>query len=266
MPRPWLVIALALLAGACHHAPEAAQVAPTPLPPPAHDGDAVFFVGNSFLGWQDRPLPQWVAALGQAMRPPIRLQVGGDIVFGNSPLSGFLGHPAVQSALASRRYKVFVLQGEELEPVDHKAAFHQAVRDFHRAVTAAGGQTVLLMTWDFSWRPFIDELEASYDEIGRELGVLVIPVGRIYRDCDQRPYRGAPRFWLTALPDHPVGNLHQNEKGTAVNAYAVFQALTGVDTHGVSFVAPGNTNDAELLHYLSDMAWARVRPRLRLAP
>jgi len=227
------------------------------------DGDAVFFVGNSFFGWQDRKLAEWVSALGRAMAPPLRIEVGSDIVFGNTPLAGFLEHPATRAALASRRYKIFVLQGEEFEPVDHKAAFHQAVRDFHRAVTAAGGRTVLFMTWDFRWRPFIAELAASYDEIGRELGIPVIPVGLIYRDCGRSPPHGETPFWLTASAEHPDGDLHENEKGTAVNAYATFAMLTGRNPLGRNFVAPGNSNDDALMFYFSNMAWSEVRLRLQ---
>ena len=227
------------------------------------DGDSVFFVGNSFFGWQDRKLAEWVSALGHALSPPIRIEVGSDIVFGNTPLAGFLDHPATRAALASHKYRVFVLQGEEFEPVDHKAAFHQAVRDFHRAITAAGGRTVLFMTWDFRWRPFIGELAASYDEIGRELGIPVIPAGLIYRNCGRFPPHGETRFWLTADAENPEGNLHENEKGTAVNAYATFEMLTGRNPRGRNFVARGNTNDDALMRYFSDMAWSEVRLRLR---
>ena len=246
--------------------PRAAEPLPgapmTIAAPLVRDGDAVFFVGNSFFGWQDRKLPDWVAALGRAVSPAIRIEVGSDIRFGNTPLAGFLTHPATQAALASRQYQVFVLQGEEFEPVDHKAAFHQAVRDFHRAITAAGGRTVLFMTWDFRWRPFLDELAASYEEIGRELDIPVIPAGLIYRDCGRAPPHGETPYWLTADAEQPEGNLHQNGQGSAVNTYATFALLTGRNPAGRNFVVPGNTNDDALMRYFSDMAWARVRRRL----
>jgi hypothetical protein len=231
--------------------------------PLIHEGDAVFFVGNSFFGWQGRLLPEWFAALGRAVSPGLHLETGSDILFGNTPLAEFLRHPAVQAALASRKYKVFVLQGEEFEAVDHKAAFHQAVRDFNRAVVAAGGRTVLFMTWDFPWRPFIAELAASSDEIGRELQIPVIPAGLVYRDCNLAPARGNVPFWLTASAEHPEGDLHENEKGTAVNTYATFALLTGRNPRGQNFAAPGNTNDDAAMRYFSDMAWAEVRLRLR---
>jgi hypothetical protein len=238
-----------------------------PGPPPAyrpvvHDGDAVYFVGNSFFDWQGRSLPAWVAALGAAMSPPIRLEVGGDIVPGEQPLSEFLEHAATREAIASGRYDVFVLQGYEFEPVDHKDEFHAAVREFHRRIVAAGGRTVLFMTWDFHFRPFIDELAASYDEIGRELGIPVIPAGLVHADCGRSPPGSEGRHFLTADLEHPDGDLHQNAKGTAVNAYTTFAILTGRDPRGTNFAAPGNDNDDTLMQYLSTMAWARVAPRL----
>ncbi|MCA8966772.1 MAG: hypothetical protein KDC48_17960 [Planctomycetes bacterium] len=231
--------------------------------PPVQDGDAVFFVGNSLLGWEGRSLPEWVAALGMSLQPPLRLEVGADIVFGNAPLADFLGHAAVQEALASRRYKVFVLQGEECEAVDDEAGFHQAVRDFHAAAAAAGASTVLFMTWEMPWRGFLRSVASSYEAIARELQIPVIPVGLVHWRCDQQPPTPRPPFWLTSGPANPEGGPHPNAMGAAVNAYAVFQALTGIDPKGVNFAAPGNDNDGELMRYFSDMAWKEISPRLR---
>lgn len=264
--RPPRAVAIAipwLLAAACQRPPQDA------LPPPTHPpllpaGGSVFFVGNSFFGWQDRPLPQWVASLGTAVQPPVRLQVGADIVFGDAPLREFLDHPATQEALASRRYDVFVLQGHELEAVDEREEFHASVRAFDAAVTAAGGRTALFMTWDFPYRPFIDEVAASYDAIGRELGAPVIPAGLVYDDCRRDPPPGEVPYFLTASPEHPEGDLHQNEKGSLVNAYATFAVLTGRNPQGAVFEAPGHTTSATLARTLSDRAWARVEPRLVL--
>jgi hypothetical protein len=259
----WIAIPSLVALTACGRAPIDAP------PPPAYspllpEGGSVFFVGNSFFGWQDRPLPQWVAALGSAVQPPVRLQVDGAIVFGDAPLRELLDHPATQAALASRQWDVFVLQGHELEAVDEQQAFHAAVRDFDEAVIAAGGRTALFMTWDFPYRPFIGEVAASYDAIGRELGVPVIPAGLVYEDCRRDPPPGQAPYFLTASAEHPEGDLHQNEKGSLVNAYATFAVLTGRNPEGTVFEAPGNTNDVTLSQQLSERAWARVAPRLVL--
>ncbi len=260
------IAALSLLASAaCRRAP-AEPPPPLPLPPLLPEGGAVFFVGNSFFGWGERPLPQWVAALGSAVAPPLPLEVGAHIVFGDAPLAELLDHPTTQAALASGRYEVFVVQGHEYEAVDRKAEFHATLRELDRAVVAAGAHTVLFMTWDFPFRPFIDEVSASYDAIGRELGIPVIPAGLIYEDCRRDPPAGRAPYFLTASAEHPEGDLHPNEMGTAVNAYATFALLTGRNPEGAMFEAPGNTNDAALSRTLSDRAWRRVAPRLEPSP
>ncbi|HEY4188601.1 MAG TPA: hypothetical protein VGP07_26260 [Polyangia bacterium] len=242
---------------------EAAE--PSRAPPLIKDGDAVFFIGNSFFGWHDRPLPDWVAALGEAVTPPVHIRTGADIVFGTARLASFMKHPATQAALASHAYNVFVLQGEDTEAVDDKAEFHQAVRDFNRAIEAAGARTVLFMTWEFPWRRFIDELSVSYDEIGEELGIPVIPAGLLFKDCEHAR-QGELSYWLTSDTQHPHGELHQNEMGSAVNAYATFETLTGINPHGVNFVAPGNSNSDSLMKHFSDVAWTRVSRRLQFQP
>jgi hypothetical protein len=248
---------------ACCHCGRADSRPPPAYPPIAKDGDAVFFVGNSFFDWQGRALPQWVAALGASVSPPIRLDVGADIVPGEAPLADFLEHAALRDALASGEYDVFVVQGYEFEPVDDKAEFHASVRELHRRIGGAGGRMALFMTWDFHFRPFIDELAASYDEIGRELEIPVIPAGLVHADCGRSPPSGEPLHWLTADADHPDGDLHQNAAGSAANTYATFAVLTGRNPHGTNFTAPGNTNDDATMKYLSDIAWARVAPRLK---
>ncbi len=235
---------------------------PVPRCPPLPDGGAVFFVGNSFLGWENRRLPDWVAAVGTASDPPVAIEVGHDVVFGDTPLRDFLDHPETRQALASGKYDVFVLQGHELEAVDDPEGFHQAVRDFDRAVEAAGGKTVLFMTWDFPWRPFIDEVAASYDDIGRQLDILVIPAGLVYEDCRRDPPSGKPARWLTANAENPEGDLHPNAAGAAANAYVTFAVLTGRDPRGVRFTAEGNDNAAADLDELAAKAWARAQQRV----
>jgi hypothetical protein len=234
--------------------------------PLVRDGDAVFFVGNSFFDFEGRRLPEWISALGATLSPPIHLRVGGDILPGDTPLSEFLAHPATQEALASRKYRVFVIQGQDDEPVDHKRDFQQAVSAFHRAIEASGAKTVLFMTWDFPDRHFLKELADSYEEIGRELDIPVIPVGLIYNDCAQTHPLRHGRYWLTATPAEPQGDLHENAMGSAVNTYATFAMLTAVNPRGMNFVAPGNTNSDALMRSLSDMAWAWVLPRLNPGP
>ncbi len=267
---PFVATAVVAMTGCRRHqhetgAPPSTPRADVPLAPPlVHDGDAVFFVGNSFFGWRDRPLPQWVAEVGRALTPPTRLEVGANIVLGNTPLGELLVDAVTQEALRSRRYRVWVLAAEEFEPVDHKARFHQAVRDFDRAVRESGGRTVLFMTWDFPWRPFIAELADSYDEIAHELGIPVVPAGLVFHDAHLAPPAGRGPYWLLEDTGDPSTLLHQNELGSAANAYVTFAVLTGRDPRGARLDAVTGAVDDAALRHLSDLAFARAVERLRL--
>jgi hypothetical protein len=66
--------------------------------PLVRDGDSVFFVGNSFMDYGGRPLPEWVRAIGHSVEPQVDIQVGSDIVFGNTPLREFLNHEATKAS------------------------------------------------------------------------------------------------------------------------------------------------------------------------
>lgn len=224
-------------------------------------GDSVFFVGNSFFGGNDDRLPDLVSNLGAAVKPAIVIHTGSHVVFGNHPLSWFLQQSESQDAIVSGRYKIFVLQGEEREPVEHVDAFKQAVRDYNQAVTAHGGGIMLFMTWDFIWEKdttFFQQLSTAYEELGRELNVPVIPVGLIYDDCNKQPFGSEQpySYWLNDA-------LHQNQKGTVVNTYATFAMLTGVNPMGLP-VGPAYYDPvpAGLYEYLSNKTWDRVAPRL----
>jgi len=223
-------------------------------------GDSVFFVGNSFFDYDGRVLPEWVAAVGQSVSPKITIKVGSHIVGGVNPLSWFFEQAKSKEAIASKKYHLFLLQGEEMEPVNNKEGFHKAVRDYHAAITASGADVMLFMTWDFAWNKtkpeFFQKLSAAYDEIGAELDIPVIPVGLIYDDTNKAPFAGKQPYFLTGQ------DLHQTVEGSAANAYATFAMLTGINPMGVEFTAPGQTNSPELLKYLSDKAWLRVSSRL----
>ncbi len=259
----WISLVLTGAGPACTREP---ATPPPAYAAPLHDGDAVYFVGNSFFAWEDRVLPRWVAALGEVSSPPVHLQVDGDIVPGDLPLAAFLEHDAVVAALASRRHAVFVLQGHELEAVDDRAGFHDAVRRFDAKVRAAGARTVLFQTWDLRWREFLPALVEAYDSIGRELAIPVIPCGQVFDDLGATPPAGGNRWWLTASPEHPEGDLHPNAAGMTASADVTFAILTGRDPRGLRFDAIGNDIDAATHDRIAAAAWRRASERLRPSP
>jgi hypothetical protein len=225
-------------------------------------GDKVFFVGNSFFDTGDRKLSQWVEAIGQSVTPTFAIETGDHNVPGVQPLTWFFEQDESQAAIDSGDWDVFILQGADEEPVNDKAGFFEGVRAYHDAITVKGGKVMLFMTWDWKWNggpdsDFLQKLAAAYDEIGAELNIPVIPVGEIYNDTEKDPFPGEDPWFLTD------GDLHQNAAGSAVNAYATFSMLTGIDAMGVDFDAQNNDNSPEMLRYCSDKSWARVMERLQ---
>lgn len=255
------LVGLTLALVACKR--QEVDVVPRRYPPPLPNGGAVYFVGNSFFAWEGRELPEWVAALGAA--DGVSFRVGGDLVPGDRPLGAFFHDPSVQAALASRKFQVWVLQAHEFEPVDHPEEFRRAVEEFDRAIRAAGGRTVLFQTWEFRWRKFLPELVAGIERVAQPLSLPVIPAGQVYRDLGDAPPPGMGPFFLTADPEHPEGDLHENALGTAVNTYVTYATLTGRDPAGRRFVTHNATVAAELLPLFSGRAWARAEERLVLA-
>lgn len=81
-------------------------------------------------------------------------------------------------------------------------------------------------------------------------------MGEIYDDANKDPFPGEQTYFLNDR------DLHQTEKGSAVNAYATFSMLTGIDAMGVAFDARNNTNSADMLSYCSDKSWPPEMERL----
>ena len=181
------------------------RIPPLRYDPPLPAGGSVFFVGNSMTTWKDLSLPDWIYALGKAEGVP--LVTGSDVVPGDLLLGDFLHHPKVLEALASRKYSVWILQAHELEPVDHPAEFRRTILAFHNAITAAGGRTVLFVTWEFPWRHFITEIAEGYEEVGQDIQAPIIPIGQVYRSFETAHPQNFSSFFLTADKERPRDNI-----------------------------------------------------------
>lgn len=222
-------------------------------------GGSVFFIGNSFFGWQDRILSEWVVAIGQAVAPPFPIQTGEYLVPGNNKLAWFFEQAESRQAIESGKYELFVVMAEEHEPVDDEAGFREAVRDYKQAIEARGGRMLLFMTWGFDWDPdgeWFKRLASVTEKVGRELDVPIIPAGLIHKDCNEQPFGKQRPYWLLNSDGH------QNGIGSAANAYATFAMVTGKNPMGAPIRVRENDSSPELLRYLSDKAWARVMTRL----
>lgn len=171
--RKYYLLLLMLAVGAC-----AAGVVPVQDERGDDIPARILFVGNSFTYYNDS-LHSHLRRLVQAGKP----MGDRDIRFRAMTLSGatLSEHTAGFSSIVnSTDWDVVVLQGHSLEPISAKssAGFNQTATEFDRIVRESGARTVFFMTWAYEGEPQMTaKLARGYNDIGRNLGAQVVPVG-----------------------------------------------------------------------------------------
>jgi hypothetical protein len=240
-------VAAALASGLCAHpfavrvramlvnGDAALQAGPAPLAalraslPNAAPPLRVLFVGNSLS--QRNALPAMVAQLAAAAGEERPL----DGVLEALPGQGILEHLQrghVQRLFTSEHYDYVVLQDQGQRPGVpqwREKEMFAPIRTLHAAIGATGARTLLFETFarregDFSnfpgdtYEAMQTRIDDGYEQIGRELGIPVVPVGRIWRET----LRTQPELELWAND-----GLHPSRAGTYLVACAMLQRLYG---------------------------------------
>lgn len=206
--------------------------------PPAR----VLFVGNSYTFYNN--MPAIARALYEASGAG-RMEIAM-LVQGGQRLSDAAGPrlPELLRMMMGGRWDYVVLQEQStlgggyrdgLPVIGDPAAFHEAVRILDREIRAAGGRTVLLVTWANAAAPGQQELiNRAYETIAAETGAIVVPAGTV---------------WGRVLRDHPTIRLHQddgshpNANGSYLTACVLLETLFEVDLSS----APSSVRVPDLL-------------------
>lgn len=187
----------------------------------------VLFVGNSYTQVND--LPGTFAALARAGGHHVAVGMAAE---GGQTLSGHTTSSNTQSQLVPGRWDVVVLQEQSQYPSvawsrDNEMA--PAARSLVDEIRGVGARPVLFSTWAHrdGWpEQGLNEgsmqaaIDAAYLDLGRQLGVGVVPVGEA---------------WSTALAgDSGVGlwqddGSHPTAAGTFLAAAVFYAALFGSD-------------------------------------
>jgi hypothetical protein len=155
----------------------------------------ILFIGNSFTTRNDLPaLWAGLAAAGGS-----GTQIESEVVAaGGASLRQHLNKGTAALLLAEGGWDFVVLQEQSTLPVKNPQRTHENIRDFHGIITDNGARTVLYMTWARLHAPEAQAtLSATYDDIGAELGVTVVPAGLA---------------WQRALTAAPAPVLHYADK------------------------------------------------------
>lgn len=237
-----VLVALATLAGA---APAAAKPRVTRVEPPSH----VLFVGNSY-NYYNNSLHGHVRGMVQAADAA----AAKSKTFKSMTLSGgYLAEHegALPGMLKFRKWDVVVLQGQSTEPMGRDAArtatFREYARKYDQQIRASGARTAFFMTWAYQDKPEMTApLARGYEEIGNELGALVVPVGLAFeRAIKERP----------SLVLHFKDKEHPSMAGTYLAAATFYGALYGTPV-GNAYTAD---LDADTVKFLQGIAWETVQ-------
>jgi hypothetical protein len=186
----------------------------------------LLFVGNSFTARNDLPelINQLTSARGVKAEYAL-LSVGG------ASLRTHWNKGEARTAIERGKFDYVVLQEQSTLPIKNAARMRENVLLFDQAIRAAGAKTVLYMTWARKHMPDKQKvITEAYESIGREIGALVVPVGRV---------------WWRFIADHDAPGLHDKDHshptvaGSYLAAWAFLLTLFGKSPPEIEFVPKG---------------------------
>jgi hypothetical protein len=199
------------------------------------------FVGNSFTARND--LPDLIAQLASARGVKIDhalLSIGG------ASLRTHWNKGEARTAIERGKFDYVVLQEQSTLPIKNASRMRENVLLFDQAIRAAGAKTVLYMTWARKHKPDKQKvITEAYESIGREIGALVVPAGRV---------------WWRFIADHDSPVLHDKDQshptlaGSYLAACVFLVTLFGESPLGIPTQLKGlGVKEARLLQHA---AWS----------
>ncbi|MBQ37045.1 MAG: hypothetical protein CME04_11690 [Gemmatimonadaceae bacterium] len=164
----------------------------------------ILFVGNSFTLRNDLPSLWSGLAAADGEGTHIESQV---VAVGGATLRQHLNKGEATALLNEEPWDFVVLQEQSTLPIKNPQRTGENILDFHALVSRTEARTVLYMTWARLNAPETQAtLASTYDDIGTELGVTVVPAGLA---------------WQRALAADPVPVLHDadNSHPTLAGSY-----------------------------------------------
>lgn len=217
-----LTVAVALLAGvpACGSGGVTA--------PPAGEGLAVLFVGNSLTYTNDLPAIVRAISLTAGDDPVVRV---GTVAFPGYGLEDHWARGDALQAIDAGGWDVVVLQqGPSTLPASRENLVMWSQR-FAERIRAAGARPVMLMVWpDGGSEAGYDATRASYTAAAVAVDGGLIAASEAWRATRARD----PRVSLTTLD-----GFHPTLLGSVIAGYTVWHAVTGGSPLGLSPVIEG---------------------------
>lgn len=137
----------------------------------------LLFVGNSFT--QRNSLPGMLTELAAARGIALETEL---VSAGGASLKRHWNAGIAPERIESGGFDYVVLQEQSTLPVKNAARMADNVRLFDEPIREARAKMVLYMTWARQHAPETQQaIAAAYETIGKELGAIVVPVGRVWQ-------------------------------------------------------------------------------------
>lgn len=205
----------------------------------------VLFIGNSYTYFND--LPGLVERLSAADRP-IEAR---SVIEGGATLEQHWSVGLALKRIQQGGWDFVVLQEQSGRPVLDRPRMFEYASAFDAEIKKHGGRTVLFLTWPRQSRPELQpQITQAYEQLARELGAEVAPVGPAWQKVSQRN----PNMELY-LPD----GAHPSLAGSYLGA-CVFLAVFYGDRPAKP-LPPIGPLSPEAAQYLQDIAWETIIQR-----
>ncbi len=176
----------------------------------------MLFIGNSFTTKND--LPTLLSDIAQAGKG---ITIESKVISAGGASLRRHWNAGAATTITSEKWDHVVFQEQSTLPVKNSNRFHENVREFVPAMKESGAKMVLFMTWARKKEPENQTLLTdSYNQIGKELGAYVVPVGTAWQK-------------LLAKHDKPVlyaeDGSHPTVAGSYLAACTFYATLFGGD-------------------------------------
>ncbi len=199
------------------------------MAPALQPSSRILFIGNSFTFFNGG-VDQQVRGLDPSVEAK-ELAVGG------YTLADHWNAGQALDAIRGGHWNYVVLQDQSQAPVNSPDEFVEYAGKFDGQVRAAGGQTVLFMTWErpdsIQYGVTTQALAEAYYAAGNQFGIIVAPVGSAFAQAIQQK----PDVVLYAQDGHPT------VEGTYLAGCVLYATILGKSPVGLGYAPPGISNE-----------------------
>lgn len=181
----------------------------------------VLFVGNSFSYFYN--LPQVVNAMS-AYSKKVHIETRTSLV-GGTRISDHLNQKKgtlTIEILNSQQFDYVVINHHSLATIDDADNFFNSSKQMVDLVRSKNAIPVFMMTWAYHSNPLmIETISAAYNNVGKQLGVDVVPCGNLFAEV---------RKWRPDLTMFDDDDKHPSKHGTYLNGLTFFKYFTNEKT------------------------------------